>query len=36
MRPAREVNGPRFAHAIHTTDELVARLSGTQERKHDD
>lgn len=33
---AHESNGPRFAHAILTTEELRALLAATQERKHDD
>jgi hypothetical protein len=36
MHAAHEVNGPFFAHAILTTEELLALLPATQERKHDD
>ncbi len=36
MRAAHELNGPTFAHAILTTEELLALLPATQERKHDD
>ncbi len=36
MHAAHEVNGPRFANAILTTEELLAPLPATQERKHDD
>ena len=36
MHAAHEVNGPRFAHAILTTEELLALLPAIQERKHED
>jgi len=36
MHAAHELNGPTFAHAILTTEELLALLHATQERKHDD
>jgi nicotinamidase-related amidase len=36
MHAAHEINGPRFAHAILTTEELLALLPTTQERKYDD
>jgi len=32
MHAAHEVNGPRFAHAILTTEELLALLPATQDR----
>jgi hypothetical protein len=33
MRAAHEVNGPRFAHSILTTEELLALLSAARERR---
>jgi nicotinamidase-related amidase len=33
MHAAHEVNGPRFAHAIPTTEELLALLPAAQERR---
>ena len=33
MHAAHEVNGPRYAHAILATKELLALLPATQERK---
>src|SRR6266446_9327264 len=33
MHAAHAVNGPRFAHALLTTAELLALLPGTQERR---
>jgi hypothetical protein len=36
MHAAHEVNGPRFAHSILTTEALLPLLPGTQERKHDE
>jgi hypothetical protein len=37
MHAAHEVNGPLFAHAILTTEELLALLPAAQEMKrHDD
>ena len=32
MHAAHAINGPTYAHAITTTDELVAELSGARER----
>ena len=33
MQAAQEVNGPRFAHAILTTKELLALLPAARERR---
>ncbi len=33
MHAAYEVNGPRFAHAIPTTEELLALLPAAHERR---
>jgi hypothetical protein len=35
MHAAHAVNGPRFAHAILSTEELVALLPDWQGKNHD-
>jgi hypothetical protein len=36
MHAAHEVNGPLFAHAISTTNELLGLLPAAHEEKHHD